>query len=571
MPLRHSSVTDMIESKIVHREWPLYTVGVEYAEQVVAGEIVVGKWIKLACEKFLTEYNDPDFYWQFNASKVQDVVDFCFFVPHVQGEMEGEPTCPNPWQIWILCSMFGWYRGDKRRYEQSIVEVARKNGKSFICSLFAVYELLMGDPGAEIYSVATKRDQAKKVWQDAVQMTKKMDSRISKQFNSTVTNLYVQKRYSKYTAVGRDSDSLDGLNPSMVIIDEAAAIKDRNLVGVMTTGLGGRLNPMVIYITTAQFTKETVYYDKRTYAQQILSGMVTVEPEDDTMFAAIYCIDEDDDFTHEEIWHKANPNLAFLPSIGRTIKTSVKEALAIPAEKNNVLVKHFNVFTNTDAAWIDVDHWEKSAVDKITREGKMFISFDLSKVDDLTAASRMWCTGDSFHIDFQCWMPRKKMRDLPVDLKSIFEQAVESGILRLTDGETVDYRELIQFIDNSVEQYDVHGIAYDDWNAGLVVSELTERGYDLYKIGQSQKAMSSPSKETEKHIIDKLIKHDGNPFITWQLSNCVANYDLNNNLKVKKPDDRKLKIDSIVCLIMAMSLGAGMIDEPVTEDVWFLT
>lgn len=537
--------------------------GWQYAHDVISGKQVASQWVLKACQRALkdleTSETSEDYDWVFSQKAADHVVQFCSFIKHVKGATAGEAFEPEGWQCFMLEQVFGWRRKDnlqERRFREAIVEVARKQGKSYIASVLTLYELLFTEDSPEIYSVATKRDQAKLVWQSAVEISSKMDKRMSGRLKKTISALTNTETFGSYKFVGRDSDTLDGLNPSLVVVDEAAAITDRNLVEVFESATGARLNPLIVYITTAQFTRTTAYYDKRQYLKTILDGIA----EDDRVFGVLYCLEEDEDWTNPDNWIKANPNLnvSIYPDY---LETQVTQALAMPSKKNGVLVKHFNIFTTGSGGWLDVSHWDKCA-GEVEREGKCFLGVDLSDKNDLSAVCRLWANGEHYSVDFQCWVSEAAFKNAPVHIRPIYNLAKETGILQVSPGELVDHRDIQNYIEKSYQQYDVLGVGYDPYHSSIMVNNLEDLGIPMLEVRQSISHMSPSVYECEKIITEHKIRHENNKLLEWCLGNVEVYIDLNDNKKLRKGEDPTLKIDPIIALVMSMALAAGQLDEP---------
>ena len=536
-----------------------------YAEDVASGEVVACLYVRQACQRFLNDLQRDEFEWYLDSDRSDHV---CAFIEnairHVKGPLAGKSLKLQPWQIFILVNIYGWVDEDNyiRKHQTVVLEIARKNGKSLFASALAIYEMLFGEEGAEVYSLATKRDQAKICWEAALQMVDKSHPSVKEKFSSTVSALTNKANWSKYAPLGRDSKSLDGLNPTLCIYDEAAAYSDRNLVEVMTSATGARDNFMHLFITTAQFSRTTIYYENRMHMANILSGKI----EGDRWFGMIYTLDDGDEWTDENVWIKANPN------IGVSLKTKwlqeqVTEATQMQSKRNNVLVKHFNIYTNAEANWLSPEEWEKCKTDTLKKEGDCYVSMDLSATRDLTAVSMLWNVGEEFHAGFQCFLPRKSMELVPIQIRPLYYDAVDRGVLRLTEGDVVDYREVRDYIIDLTRQYKVKAIGYDKWNANILVNELEEMKLPTISIGQGLAALSGPAKETERMISEGLIRHDGDPFINWQAENCVKYTDPNDNIKIKKGDDEAMKVDAIIALIMNMSMASGTLEEPKQSSI----
>ena len=531
---------------------------INYANAVVSEEIVACRYVQLSCKRFLDDLARTDWRWGYSPKHANHV---CAFmengINHVKGPLAGQLLTLEDWQVFILCNMYGWRDKEIRRFRYVILQVARKNGKTIFASGLALYEMLFGDEGSEVYSLATKMEQAKLAWEGTREMLNKAVPKVKDQFKVVTNHISSQNKWSFYKPLGRDSKSLDGLNPSMCIYDEAAAYSDRNVVEVMTSATGARDNFLHLFITTAQFSRTTVYFENRLYLTDILEGRI----KDDRWFGMLYELDDENEWTDEDSWIKANPNLNV--SISQEfLRDEVAQAKAMKSKRNGVLVKHFNIFTTSEESWLPLSEWQKCS-GNIFREGDLYVGMDLSSTRDLTALCYLWNNGDKFSVDFQCFLPKKAMQELPAHIKPKYEEAVRDGILLLTDKDVVDYREVFNSLRDMASHNSLKMIGYDRWNSQLLVSDLDEAGLPTIDIGQGMSALSAPTKETERLIAEELIRHEGNPFIDWQLECCTVYTDKNENCKVTKDDaDKSLKIDAIIAMIMAISMAAGNLDEP---------
>ena len=532
---------------------------IAYANSTINGTIPACEYVKLASQRFLNDLENEDWRWHYDRKRGNHVCAFIEeFIKHVKGKWAGKPLILEDWQCFVLINIYGWVDESLiRKHQTVILEIARKNGKSLFASAVAIYDLLYGEKGGEVYSLATKQEQAKICFDAAERMLKTADERVSDQFKVVTNQITNKKTWSKYKALSKDSHRLDGLNPTVCIFDEAAAVEDRNLFGVMTTAVGARDNYLMLYITTAQFNRSTAYYEKRGMLLDILRG----EIDDDRIFGLVYTIDKDDDWMDEDVWIKANPGLDV--SVSREfLQNQVKEATTIASEKNNVLTKHFNVWTSSEQNWIDQGYWLECD-GEVERKGDLYIGMDLSHTRDLTALCYMWNNGDQFSVDFQCFLPQRIIREVPPHKRELYHQAVKSGVLLPTSGDVVDYREVRNCIKDMASRYNLKMIGYDQWNSSILVNELEDMKLPTLDIGQNMKSLSAASKEAERLIIEQKVVHNSNPFINWQLECCITHTDVNGNIKVKKEDaDKSAKIDAIIAMIMCMSMAAGKLEQP---------
>ena len=537
-----------------------------YAEAVIRGDTIANRYVIKACNRFIDDLANDDMRWEFSNKHAEHVCSFLEHgIKHVKGPLAGDFIKLEDWQCFVLCNLYGWRDGNIRRFQTAMLEIARKNGKTLFASGLAIYEMLFGEEGGEIYSLATKMDQAKLAWEGAEQMILRSHPDVKASFKIVTNQITNTGRFCFYKPLGRDSKSLDGLNPSLCIYDEAAAYSDRNLVEVMTSATGARDNFLHLFITTAQFSKTTIYYENRQYMIDILEGRV----ENDRWFGVIYTLDDDDDWKDPNVWEKSNPNLGV--SIKREyLAEQVLEAQTMTSKRNGVLVKHFNIYTSAEENWISLDEWQKN-VGRLDKSGDLYIGMDLSSTRDITALAYLWPSGDKFSLDFQCFIPRTTLENLPVHMKPKYLAAIESGILQVTSGDVVDYRAVKEHIKDMARKYKLKVVGYDKWNANILVNELEELKIPTIDIGQGMSALSAASKETERLIVEGMIAHEGNPFIDWMVECCSVYTDKNDNIKITKDEaDKSLKIDAIIAMIMAISMAAGEIEEPKQFNVTFL-
>jgi phage terminase large subunit-like protein len=357
---------------------------------------------------------------------------------------------------------------------------------------------------------------------------------------------------STYRALSRENRKTgDGKNPSVAMIDEAAQITERTNIEVLHSGMGARKNPLRIYLTTASFTKETKFYEDLNHFRQVLRGAA-----EDTYkwFGLLYSIDPGDQWADPETWGKANPMLGISVTTEH-IQHMAEEAQSKPASLNEFLCKQLNIYVSANAAWIDRRYWDDSvsAMPEDKPEAT-FLAFDLAHSRDLNAVCTLHRYGEEdLYARFKFFLPEDSLDLVPNHYKSIFGQAIKSGILQLTEGNVTDINQIESYICNEAEKYNIKEIGFDAYNAAALVANLYSKGLPVKKVGQGMAVLSNPSKTAEQLIMKNAIKHDGNPFVGWQLGNCEVYTDVNGNIKVRKNEaDPSAKVDGIISLIMAL-------------------
>ena len=544
--------------------------GVKYAHDVAKGEINVCRDVRLACQRFINQLENKEWQWYFDPEYPQHVLNFAKHLRHTKGPQAGEPVTLEPFQILFICAIYG-FRSKKdhsrRMVTDVILYIPRKAGKSTLTSAIGLYELACGEAGSEVFTLATNREQATIVFDSARGFIENMPQAFAKVFN--VSKYEIKKAgdsQSMFKALSRDTKKTgDGKNPSCVIVDEAAAIVDRNSIEVLHSGMVARKNPLRIYITTASFSKETKFYEDLSMFQSMLHGEATDNPR---WFGLLYGLDSQDDWRDPATWAKANP-MHGISVFDDAIAQRAEEAKHKPAALNEFLCKTLNIFVSANSAWLDRSYWDDPVciIDDTRPEEpeSVFIGFDLAATRDLNAVCTLKRYGElDYEAEWQFFLPEAGYDLIPKHYQDIFRCAVQSGILKLTEGNVMDDREISEFIKQQCAIYEVKEVGYDAYNAASLVARLHEAGIPVKKVGQGMAVLSNPSKYVEKLILNKQIKHNGNPFVGWQLGNCEVYEDVNGNIKVRKNEaDKAAKVDGIIAMIIAAHCS---LDNPYTNN-----
>lgn len=533
-----------------------------YARDVARGEIVAGRLVRLACERHLRDLEhgqERGLKWVPEAA--DHAIRFFGFLRHSKGKWAGAVMELEPWQQFRVGSIFGWYKQDPetgnwvRRFTTAYNEVARKNGKSTESAGVGLYLLTAdGEPGAEVYSAATKRDQAKIVWDEAARMVRKSPA-LSDRVQVLKANMSVLDTESKWEPLGADVDGMDGLNPHGSIIDELHAHRTREMWDVIESALGSREQPLTWVITTAGFDQNGICYEVRSFAIDVLEGKVEDEVGD-TWFAYIATIDEGDRWDDEAVWIKANPNLGV--SVRRDyLREKAEKARRIPAAQNNFLTKHLNVWTQQVTRWIDIDLWDeqKGIVDEDKLRGvACYGGLDLASVSDLVAWVMVFPWGDEGDLDVlaRFWCPEARLHDRQNRYRDQYAAWKKQGLLYTTPGDAIDYGFVRKQIFEDAETFDLQDLNIDRlFQAHQLATELIDEGLNVLGMGQGFYSMAAPMKEFERLLLTRRIHHGGNGLLRWMAGNVAVKQDPAGCLKPDKAQSQG-KIDGIVALVMAI-------------------
>lgn len=517
-----------------------------YARKVVAGKIVAGELVRLACRRHLDdlETGARRGIW-FDVEEAERRLEFCGFIKHYKGEFAGCTFEPELWECFVIGSVFGWKKKDgTRRFSIAYLSVARKNGKTFIAAVVGINGLVVDEEaGAEIYSAATKKDQARLSHRDATEMVK-ASPELKKAIGICRDNLHIEATASKFEPLSADSNTMDGLNVHMALIDELHAHKTGGVLGVMNTATGARRQPLIFITTTAGSSRGTVCWDQNEYSIKILKGRV----KDDSHFAYIATMDKGDRWDTQKAWRKANPNLGISAKLD-DLKRKCKKAKLLPSERNDFLRLHLNVWTQQDKRWLDMDHWMKCGQLIKKHELKDVMAYgglDLSQKIDLSAFVLLFPIEDEVRVLPFFWMPEERATEDP------WKQWAKEGFITLTPGNVVDFDFITRDIVKLREQYTFEEISFDPWTAHQTAINLGEdHGFTMIECRQGYKTLSEPSKELERLVVGHHFNHGGNPVLAYMADNVAIRQDENGNIRPVK-DKSSGRIDGIVASIMAL-------------------
>ena len=532
----------------------------QYALDVVAGRIIAGVLVRKACERHLADLaNGHERGLYFDIVQAGKDIDFYHLLHHYKGR--DDLIVLAPWQQFIVGSAFGWKRSDgTRRFRYIYVECASKQGKSTMAGGAGLrLAFFDGEPGAEVYAAATKRDQAKIPWNAAVQMVLKSPF-LADLIQVNAGSLSQAGSASFFQPLGRDSDSDQGINPNGAIIHVHA---DRDLLDNIEKAASVRRQPMIWKITTAGVKRESVWAEERADAVAILEGRAT----DDATFAVIYTLDEGDNPFDEAVWPKANPNLGISVQLD-FLRERAAKAQRSPGALGAYLRFHMNVPTAVATKAIDIDLWDRWIdADGTVRQqieyqpapaagAGCYGGLDLASVRDLTAFILLFLAPDGLY-DVLCWFwcPEDGVHERSQRDGVPYEDWVRDGFLIATPGNVTDYAFVKALILEQATTFAVGEIGYDRWNATQLAVELVHDGAPMIAVPQTHAGLGPAWRELDKIILQGRLRHGGNPILRWMAGNVEVETDSAGNQKPSKVHSSE-RIDGMVSL--DMSLGRWM-------------
>lgn len=475
------------------------------------------------------------------------------FLTHTKGEWAGKPLLLEEWQKQdIFYPIFGWKKQDgTRKYKSVYIEIPRKNGKSLICAALAILLLVAdGEKGAEVYSAASDRDQARLVFEMAKGMINNNEElqEILKPFRNSIM---MPKYNSYYHAISADAHTKHGYNSHGVIYDELHTAKTRDLLDVLMTSTGARRQPLVVMITTAGYDKQTICYEMHEYAVKVREGVI----QDETFLGVIYSAPPDADIFDEQTWITANPNYGI--SIKKEyMAEQAQKARTVPSYENTFRRLHLNQWTASETRWINDDDWmncDKGTVD-IPVKSDCYAALDLANVRDIAAFVRLYPSDDDrFVIKCTFFVPELTAKERTQKDGVNYDTWIKQGHIIETPGNTIDYDYIERYIMESQAADNLISVAYDAWGASQLVSHLIDKGVNMQPWRQGFASMSAPTKEIERLTMQERLNHEGHPVLRWMCSNVMLEQDAAGNIKISKAKSSE-KVDGMVSLAMAMGI-----------------
>ncbi|WP_110685085.1 terminase large subunit [Salinicola aestuarinus] len=549
--------------------YPNVNAAQKYARDVVGGKIPACSYVRAACARHLDDVRASkakSYPYRFDRDKAERVCRFVQLLPHTKGEWArgNQRITLQPWQLFIFAAVYGWVRkrDGLRRFREVYEEEPRKNGKSIKVAGAGLYALCADNEyGAEVYCGATTEKQAWEVFRPALKMVQKLPN-LRKHFGIVPWAKKLERfDGSKFEPVIGDPG--DGSSPSFSIVDEYHEHQDSGLYDTMLTGMGARSQPLMWVITTAGYDIAGPCYEMRERVIEMLEGTT----QDDELFGIIYTIDADDDWTSEAALYKANPNIGVSVSL-EFLKSMQAQAIARARQTNKFKVKHLNLWVTSKEAFFNLEEWKRCADPTLTPEQfagwGCYLGFDLARKLDMNSMARLFVKTIDGKRHYYCvsprfWVPEDTAFDTDDQrMSQRYQGWIESQHMTATDGSEVDYREILETAKDVHEATPALESPIDPHGAANLSHQLEDEGLSPISITQNYTNMSDPMKELEAAIIAGRFHHDGNPIMTWCISNVIGKHLPGNDDVVRpiKQGDHN-KIDGAVALIMA--IGRAML------------
>lgn len=520
-----------------------------YAQDVISGKVISGKFIKLAAERFFSLMEDERY--NFREEKADEVIEFFSILRHFTGRHAGKPFFLQPWQQFVIASIYGFYTVEDgtRLVKNVYIEISRKNGKTAFAAGLSLYHLIAdGEMDAEVDLAANSKEQAKIAFKFCSQFAKGIDPK-GKDLVSYRDKVKFDKMLSLLQVFAADDSKLDGFNASMYLIDEYHAAKNTGLKDVLQSSQGMRDNPMAVIITTAGFDKLGPCYQYREMCTEVLSGL----KENDALFAGIFSLDEGDDWKEPKNWEKSNPNLGVTVRIPY-LRDQVQAAINSPSDEVGVKTKNFNVWCDSETVWIP-DHYILNASDNLTfeqfRDKDCYAGIDLSSTSDLTCVDFMFPSAEKYYFKTKYYLPEAALQEKR--FKDLYGEWRRQGLITITPGNVTDYDYILNDLMRINDIVFIQKIAYDSWNATQFVINAEEKGLPMEPFSQALGNFNKPTKEMERLLLSGRAVIDNNVINRHCFRNVVMARDRNGNTKPSKQFEEK-KIDGVIAKLEALGV-----------------
>jgi phage terminase large subunit-like protein len=531
----------------------------EYWQAIRSGDVVVSKKVYRVYRKLANEINKPRHPWVYDEGHANHAIYFIeHFCRHSKGKLRGQLVYLELWQRAFVAALFGFVDKNTglRRFTKALLFVARKNGKSTFAAAIALYLMVAdGEGGPELYAVATKRDQAKAIWEEAGRMIKKSPV-LRELIRVLVADIRCDFNDGSFKALGSDSDTLDGLNAHAVLADEVHAWKKMELYDVMADSMSARTQPVFLETSTAGTVRQGVFdqeYEVAANSINEVDGFV-----DDRLLAVIYELDSRKEWTDEKAWQKANPGLYTIKDAEK-LRAKVRAAIATPSKQKNLLCKEFNIRETSSEAWLTFEEINNTTTFNIQDMGARYGigGCDLSSTTDLTAAKVIFKvpTDNRLYVIQMYWLPDDLLEKRTIEDKIPYDKWVAQGLMRTTPGNKVHPHYVTQWFQEIQNDYDIYipWIGYDAWSATYWVEEM--RGSfgkeSMIAVHQGKRTLSAPMKQLGADLASKLVIYNNNPIDKWCLTNTAVEVDRNDNIQPCKTSNARGRIDGTAALLNA--------------------
>ena len=547
--------------------YPLsYNPILKYWDAIERGDEIVSNKVRRTYRELVRKLGATDSEFFYSPQRANHVIEFFEnYCRHSKGKVGGQKVILELWEKAMLAAVFGFVDiNGNRQYQEALLIVGKKNGKSLIASGIGLYlQIGDGEQGPEVYAVATKKDQAKIIWNEAKRMVRKSPALLKR--IKTLTHELTSEEFNDgiFKPLASDSDTLDGLNVHGVLMDEIHQWKNgKDLFNIMADGVSAREQPLIFMTSTAGTIREDIYDDKYEYAERVINGYSDDNGYKDERFIAfIYELDKREEWVDPDCWKKANPGLGTIKSL-KQLAAKVEKAKANPSLVKNLVCKEFNIRETSTSAWLTFEELNNTALFEIAELKPRYGigGTDLSSTVDLTAAKVIFQipNDEKIYALSMYWLAEELLEQRVREDKIPYDIWADQGLVRLCPGNKIHPKYVTEWfleVQNELDIY-IPWVGYDSWSAAYWVEEMS--GYfgaeAMIPVHQGKKTLSSPMKSLGVDLASKLIVYNNNPVDKWCLANTSYEEDKNGNIQPHKTSKRTKRIDGTAALLDAYTV-----------------
>lgn len=535
---------------------------IEYWNEIKSGREVVSIKIRKTYKYLNHKLADNNSEFFYSSARGNHIIEFIEnYCRHSKGKMGGKPVILELWEKAMLATIFGFVDIEgNRQYREAVLIVGKKNGKSLISSCVGIYlQVADKESGSEVYAVATMKDQAKIVWQEAKRMVNKSPV-LKKRIRTLVAEMVSDFNDGIFKPLASNVDSLDGKNVHGALMDEIHQWKNgKALYDIIADGTGAREQPLIFITSTAGTIREDIYDLKYEEAETIINGYFDDGGvKDDRFIAFIYELDLRKEWMDPNCWKKANPGLGTIKNL-KSLAAKVEKAKINPMLVKNLVCKEFNVRETSKESWLIFDQLNNTDTFDISLLKPRYGigGLDLSTTTDLTCATVIFKVRDNetLYVKQMYWLPADLLEQRVREDKIPYDLWYDQGLLRISEGNKINYKDVTSWfleVQNEMDIY-IYKIGYDSWNSQYIIDELQQNfGKESTEpVIQGKKTMSSPMKTFAADLQAKRINYDNNPILKWNLSNAAIDVDKNDNIQLCKTSNQRRRVDGVASLLDA--------------------
>ncbi|PHM68044.1 terminase large subunit [Xenorhabdus kozodoii] len=519
----------------------------QYAFDIQNGKISACNRLKQAVKRYYNDLNNP--LYMFDTEVVERFIAFSRFYPNVKGHLRGKPIVLEPWQQFAFANLFGFKvkATGRRKYRSAYIQVPRKNVKSTVAAILANWFLVMESGQQDIYTAAVSRDQARIVFDDARQMSL-LSKLLKKRLSIQQHKVTYPKTNSLLKPLAAKAATIEGTNPSLAIVDEYHLHPDNAVYSALELGMGARPEGVLFAITTAGSNVISACKQHYDYCCQILDG----EEQNESLFALIYELDDENEIDDEALWVKANPNLNISVD-SAALHDTIQKARGIPSQWTEMLTKRFNIWCQGETPWMGEGAWKACQMDYDENDLKgleCYAGLDLSSTGDITSVCYTFPVNNELLLLTRHYLPEAQLQNPANKNRAVYRQWVKLGWIRTTTGDCIDYDCIRDDILRDSQHFDIKLVGFDTWNATHLRTQLQGAGIEVEPFPQTYMRFSPVAKSAEVFVNRKVIRHNGDPVLAWAMSNVVMETDANANIKPNKKKSAN-KIDPAIAFLMS--------------------